>query len=52
MFWLGVIPALFVVWIRSRVSESPVWLERQRHLQQGGGQAVAERGVGGPSPAG
>jgi MFS family permease len=28
MFWVGAIPALFVLWIRSRVSESPVWLAR------------------------
>ena len=26
MFWIGAIPALFVLWIRSNVSESPVWL--------------------------
>jgi MFS transporter, SHS family, lactate transporter len=32
MFWIGVIPALLVLWIRKGVSESPVWLERQRHL--------------------
>jgi SHS family lactate transporter-like MFS transporter len=30
MFWLGAIPALFVLWIRSRVSESPLWLALQR----------------------
>lgn len=33
MFWLGVIPALMVLWIRKGVSESPVWLARQRHLK-------------------
>jgi MFS transporter, SHS family, lactate transporter len=32
MFWIGVIPALLVLWIRTGVSESPVWLERQKHL--------------------
>lgn len=32
MFWLGVGPALLVLWIRRRVDESPVWLERQKHL--------------------
>jgi SHS family lactate transporter-like MFS transporter len=32
MFWLGVLPALLVLWIRSSVTESPVWLERQKHL--------------------
>src|SRR5437588_1826711 len=31
MFWLGILPALMLLWIRSRVKESPVWLERQRH---------------------
>jgi MFS transporter, SHS family, lactate transporter len=30
MFWVGAIPALLVLWIRSRVTESPVWLERHR----------------------
>ena len=32
MFWIGVLPALLVLWIRNGVSESPVWLERQKHL--------------------
>ena len=32
MFWTGVLPALLVLWIRSGVSESPVWIERQRQL--------------------
>lgn len=36
MFWVGVVPALLVLWIRTGVSESPVWLERQRRLQQPG----------------
>ncbi len=34
MFWLGIGPALFVLWIRKRVPESPIWLERQRHLAE------------------
>ena len=34
MFWLGIAPALLVLWIRRGVPESPVWLERQRHLQE------------------
>lgn len=34
MFWMGVLPALLVLWIRSGVKESPVWLERQRHLSE------------------
>ncbi len=33
MFWIGVLPALLVLWIRSGVSESPVWLARQKHLR-------------------
>jgi len=32
MMWIGILPALLVFWIMSRVAESPVWLERQRHL--------------------
>ncbi|MGE3842712.1 MAG: MFS transporter [Vicinamibacterales bacterium] len=31
MFWLGALPALFVLWVRGGVEESPVWLEHQRH---------------------
>jgi SHS family lactate transporter-like MFS transporter len=34
MFWVGVVPALLTFWIRSRVSESPVWLARQRELKE------------------
>jgi SHS family lactate transporter-like MFS transporter len=34
MFWIAIIPALLTFWIRSRVSESPVWLERQQLLKQ------------------
>jgi SHS family lactate transporter-like MFS transporter len=30
MFWVAIVPALFTLWIRARVAESPVWLERQR----------------------
>lgn len=33
MFWIGVFPALLVFWIRTGVSESPVWLARQQHLK-------------------
>jgi SHS family lactate transporter-like MFS transporter len=33
MFWIGILPALFTLWIRAKVPESPVWLERQRHLE-------------------
>jgi SHS family lactate transporter-like MFS transporter len=34
MFWLGIGPALLVLWIRKNVPESPVWLERQKHLKE------------------
>jgi len=43
MFWTGVISALLVLWIRSGVSESPVWLERQRHLKERGRRNVGDR---------
>ncbi|MBI3400378.1 MAG: MFS transporter [Acidobacteria bacterium] len=33
MFFLGALPALLVFFIMSGVKESPVWLERQRHLR-------------------
>lgn len=29
MFWVGALPALIVLWIRARVSESPIWIEGQ-----------------------
>jgi MFS transporter, SHS family, lactate transporter len=32
MLWIGILPALLVLWIMSRVKESPVWLERQQRL--------------------
>ncbi|MCY4634241.1 MAG: MFS transporter [Acidobacteria bacterium] len=43
MFWVGVVPALLVPWIRSSVSESPVWLARRRHLQETGAEGAGER---------
>jgi MFS transporter, SHS family, lactate transporter len=33
MFWIAIGPALFTLWIRRNVSESPVWLERRRRLR-------------------
>lgn len=33
MFWVAIVPALFTLWIRRRVPESPVWLARQRALR-------------------
>jgi len=33
MLWIGVLPALLVLFIMKGVKESPVWLERQRHLK-------------------
>src|SRR4030095_3266472 len=36
MFWVCIVPALFTLWIRARVQESPVWLERQRRLKATG----------------
>ena len=33
MLWIGVLPALLVLWIMRRVSESPVWLDRQKDLR-------------------
>ena len=34
MFWIAVVPALLTFWIRSRVTESPVWLARQAELRR------------------
>ena len=34
MLWLGVLPAFLVLFMIRGVPESPVWLERQRHLRE------------------
>ena len=34
MLWIGILPALLVFFIMKRVKESPVWLDRQRHLKE------------------
>src|SRR6267143_1926266 len=36
MLSIGVVPVLLVPWIRARVPESPVWLERQRRVAASG----------------
>jgi SHS family lactate transporter-like MFS transporter len=41
MFWIGAIPAALVLWIRSRVTESPVWLATQRLPATGGSARVS-----------
>src|SRR3984893_662367 len=42
MFWLGAGAALLVLWLRARVAESPVWLERHRaNAAQTGGISLA-----------
>src|SRR5688572_26153119 len=35
MFWIGAVPALLVLWIRSKVTESPVWLARHQENRPG-----------------
>ena len=42
MFWTGAVPALFVLWIRARVTESPVWLGTAK----GRGRRAEGRAVG------
>jgi putative sialic acid transporter len=34
MLWVGVLPAFLVLFVIKGVPESPVWLERQRHLRE------------------
>jgi SHS family lactate transporter-like MFS transporter len=41
LLWLGIGPALLVLWIRSSVDESPVWLARQRVAGPGGLERVS-----------
>jgi SHS family lactate transporter-like MFS transporter len=38
MMWLGILPSFLVFFIMKGVKESPVWLDRQRHLKDGGNQ--------------
>jgi MFS family permease len=45
VFFLGVVPALLAIWIRSSVKESPVWEETQRATRgTGAREAVEEAG--------
>src|SRR5262245_3931173 len=34
MLWMGVVPAIAVLFLIRGIQESPVWLERQRHLKE------------------
>src|SRR5260221_2535302 len=34
MLWIGMLPAFLVFFIMKGVKESPVWLDRQRHLKE------------------
>src|SRR5262249_31775905 len=45
MLWLGILPAFLVFFIMRGVTESPVWLERQRHLaaRNGAGSLLLPR---------
>jgi SHS family lactate transporter-like MFS transporter len=40
MFWICIVPALFTFWIRARVPESPVWLERRKQIAATSGTAA------------
>jgi len=39
MFWIGAIPAILVLWIRSKVTESPVWLAMREQQATAGSTA-------------
>jgi SHS family lactate transporter-like MFS transporter len=43
MFWVAIVPALFTLWIRKNVAESPVWLEQQRQRRERAAQGLAAR---------
>jgi SHS family lactate transporter-like MFS transporter len=47
LLWVGIAPALFTLWIRSKVTESPIWLEQQRLRTQRAaeGRPVREPGL-------
>ena len=50
MFWVGAVPALFVLWIRARVTESPVWLEgRAASAGAAESRSVSLRRIFGPA---
>ena len=34
MLWIGILPALSVVWVRKYVKEPPVWLENRRRQRR------------------
>ena len=41
MFWLSIVPALLPLWIRWRLPDSPVWLERKRRLEKAATEGVS-----------
>jgi len=43
LLWVGILPAALVLWIMKYVKESPVWLERQRHVSRGADTASFSR---------
>ena len=45
MLWAGVVPAIVVFFLMTRVSESPLWLEQQRQRAGQAGAAVARAAV-------
>jgi SHS family lactate transporter-like MFS transporter len=44
MFWVGILPALLTLWIRARVTESPLWLEQQRLARDASDPSQAREG--------
>jgi MFS transporter, SHS family, lactate transporter len=45
MLWAGVLPALLVLWIRTGVQESPVWLAQRRAAAAGGTASPSSVGL-------
>jgi MFS transporter, SHS family, lactate transporter len=41
MLWIGILPALSVVWVRKFVKEPPVWLENRRKQRESGREGRA-----------
>ena len=41
MLWIGILPALSVVWVRKYVKEPPVWLENRRKQRESGREVRA-----------
>ncbi|HEY6824465.1 MAG TPA: MFS transporter [Steroidobacteraceae bacterium] len=45
MLWAAIVPAMLALWVRRRVKESPVWLERRRLITGAAPQRLAPTAI-------